>query len=158
MIKPGRRLNSPLRPRPSSPKTKPAQKPQTLLEGFCSDSARDERIVFNSKGIMLFVRLDDIEWVEATDHSVQVHIGHASHQLPGPLSAFAGKLPPYRFLQTSTSTLVNLRHIAALRRIAPERYEVRLRNGKCLPLQLAVSQDFAPARLATSASPGPVQN
>lgn len=88
----------------------------------------------NSNGLMLFLRLDDIEWVEAADDGVELHVGRQAHPVRGTLAAMAAKLPPNRFLRLSPWTLVNIKQIKELRANLQGEYEVRLRNGKRLVL------------------------
>jgi two-component system LytT family response regulator len=100
-----------------------------MLEGFCPEPRQEEQIAVNSNGIMVFVCLADIEWLEATDDGVALHVGKETHKLRDTLAAVATKLAPGRFLRISPSTLVNLAQIKELQPMFHGRCRVLLRNG-----------------------------
>lgn len=127
-------------------------KPDNLLEGFCPDPGAEERIAVNSNGLMLFPRLDDIEWLEATDDFVELHIGQQTHLVRSTLAAMAAKLPPNRFLRLSPWTLVNIKQIKELRPMSHGAYEVRLRNGKRLALMRGYSANLRQVGFSLSTS------
>ena len=122
-----------LRSAPPS-KWRAPQKPKTLLEGFCPEPRHEEQIAVNSNGLMLFLRLADIEWVQAAGSWVELHVGQKTHLLRATLSAVATKLPPDRFLSISPSMLVNIEQIKELRPMLDGECELLLRNGMRLIL------------------------
>ena len=87
----------------------------------------------NSNGLMLFLPLADIEWVEAVEHGVELHVGPETHRLGDTLAALEAKLPPDRFLRISPSALVNLAQIKQLQPRCRGECNVLLRNGMRLP-------------------------
>jgi two-component system LytT family response regulator len=113
------------------------EKPKELLDGFCPDSSQEEQIAVNPNGLMLSVRLADIEWMEAADDCVKLHVGRHTQRLRDTLAVLAAKLPPGHFLRISRSTLVNIEQIQGLQRMFFDEYEVVLRDGTRLPLTRA---------------------
>jgi DNA-binding LytR/AlgR family response regulator len=109
-------------------------KSEKVLEGFCREPHPEERIALNSKGLMLFPRLADIEWLETVGPSVVLHVGKETHVLAGTLAAVAAKLPARRFLRASPSVLVNGWQIRKLRSALHGQCELLLRSGTRLPL------------------------
>jgi len=105
------------------------QKPNALLEGFCPEPRQDEQIALNSNGLMLFLRLADIGWLEAAEDGVALHVGRHKHLLHETLAAVAAKLPPGRFLRIAPSTLVNVTQIRDLQPMLHGRCAVLLRDG-----------------------------
>ena len=79
---------------------------------------------------MLSVRFEDVEWLEAAENCVKLHIGKRTHRLRDPLDAVADKLPPGRFLRISPSILLNINKIAAVQPMLFDDLEVLLQNGK----------------------------
>jgi two-component system LytT family response regulator len=116
------------------PKQLAQQKLDGLLEGFCPEPCQEEQIAVNSNGLILFLQLADVEWVEAADDCVELHVGQQTHRLRGTLAAVAARLPPDRFLRASRSTLVNLEQIKELQPLLHGGYSVLLRNGTRLIL------------------------
>jgi two-component system, LytTR family, response regulator len=100
-----------------------------VLEGFCPEPSLEEQIAVNSNGLMLFLRLADIEWLEAAEHCVWLHIGKERHALRETLAAIVGKLPPGRFLRIGPRALVNVRQIKDLQPLRHGRCAVVLRSG-----------------------------
>jgi DNA-binding LytR/AlgR family response regulator len=111
--------------------------PQELLDGFCPEPTQEEQIAVNPNGLMLSVRLADIEWMEAADDCVKLHVGPHTQRLRDTLTVLAAKLPPGHFLRISRSTLVNIEQIQGLQRMFFDEYEVVLRDGTRLPLTRA---------------------
>jgi hypothetical protein len=105
------------------------QKPEELLEGFCPEPRQEEQIAVTSNGLMIFLRLADIEWVEAVGQGVALHVGQMTHLLRYTLPALAAKLPPDRFLRLNRSTLVNIAQIKELQPTFQGGYDVLLRDG-----------------------------
>ena len=91
----------------------------------------------NSNGLMLSVRLGDVEWLEAADNCVKLHVRRQTHRLRDTLAVVAAKLPPGRFLRISRSTLVNIEQIMGLQRMFFDECEVLLRDGTRLTLTRA---------------------
>jgi two-component system LytT family response regulator len=127
-----------------------------LLEGFCPEPSQEEQIAVNSNGLMLFLRLADIEWMETADNCVKLRVGKQTHRLRDTLAVVAAKLPPGRFLRISRSTLVNVEHIMGVQRMFFDEYEVLLRNGAQLPLTRAYCENLHQIGLSFSASVAPL--
>jgi hypothetical protein len=110
------------------------QKSEGLLEGFCPEPLQEEQIAVNSNGLMLFLRLADIEWLEAVDNGVALHVGKKTHLLRETLAAVAAKLPPGRFLRIGPSALVNRAQVIGLQPMFHGRCGMLLYNGTRLTL------------------------
>jgi two-component system LytT family response regulator len=123
-----------------------------LLEGFCPEPSQEEQIAVNSNGLMLFLRLADIEWIEAADSCVKLRVGKQTHRLHDTLAAVAAKLPPGRFLRISRSMLVNIEHVIGVQGMFFGEYEVLLRNGARLSLTCAYYENLRQIGLPLPAS------
>src|SRR5437867_6470610 len=86
-----------------------------------------ERLAVKTGGRILLLRLDDLNWVEAADNYVKLHVGQEAHLLRETLTALEAKLPPDRFLRISRSTIVNLEHVRELHPLFHGEYAVVLR-------------------------------
>ena len=114
----------------SVPFKRPAPpQPKELLDGFCTEPRQEQGIALNSNGLILFLRLADIEWLQAVDQGVELHVGQRTHLLRASLAAVTAKLPPDRFLLIDRSTLVNIAQIMGLKPASHGGYDVLLRNG-----------------------------
>jgi hypothetical protein len=127
-------------------------KSEKMLEGFCPEPLQEEQIVVNSDGRMLSLRLADIEWLEAVEDCVALHVGKRTYLLRETLAAVAAKLPSERFLRISPSTVVNCAQIRALRPLFRRRCGVLLRDGTMLTLMCAYCERLGQAGLGFATS------
>jgi two-component system, LytTR family, response regulator len=112
----------------------------------------------NSMGLMLSLRLADVDWMEAADNCVKLHVGKHTHRLRDTLAVVTSKLPAGRFLSLSRSTLVNIEQIVGLQRLFFDEYEVLLRDGTRLSITRAYWENLRQIGLSLPASPPPMIN
>jgi two-component system, LytTR family, response regulator len=105
-----------------------------LLGDLKADARFPERMAVKSGGRVIFLKIDDIDWVEAADNYVSLHIGAESHLHRETMSALEERLPPNKFLRISRSTIVNVDRIKELQPLFHGEYAVILRNGTRLTL------------------------
>jgi two-component system LytT family response regulator len=90
---------------------------------------RPERLVLKTSGRVSFVRVDEIDWVEAEGNYVRLHIGASSHLLRETMKGIEAKLDPDRFIRIHRSTIVNTDRIKELQPLFHGEYAVILRDG-----------------------------
>lgn len=93
-----------------------------------------ERLPIKSAGRVIFVRVEDIDWVEAAHNYIVLHVGKESHLLRETMNAFEGRLSPEKFVRISRSTIVNIDRIKELQPLFYGEYNVTLHNGTRLTL------------------------
>jgi two-component system LytT family response regulator len=93
-----------------------------------------DRIAVKTEGRVLFFRTDDIDWIEAADNYVSIHIGNEEHLHRETMASLETKLPPTRFLRISRSTIVNIERIKEMQPMFHGDYAVILKNGARLSL------------------------
>ncbi len=108
------------------------QKLNALLDELRPTQAAD-RLLVKSEGRMLFVRVADLDWVEAADNYVSLHVGRETHLLRETMTALEGRLPK-PFLRISRSTMVNTERIRELQPLFHGDYAVILHDGTKLTL------------------------
>ena len=91
------------------------------------------------------MRLDDVDWVEAADYYVRLHVGGASHLLRESMDEMEARLDPRRFVRVHRSAIVNVARVRELRTAAAGRHEVVLRDGTRLPLSRGRREQVARA-------------
>jgi two-component system, LytTR family, response regulator len=91
-------------------------------------SAAAERIVVRSKGEMLFISVEDIDWIEAAGYYACLHVGGETHILRRSLMELEHDLGSGRFIRIHRSILVNVERIRGLELQASGEYEVVLRS------------------------------
>ncbi len=90
---------------------------------------RPERVVVKSAGEVCFVKISDIDWIEAADYYACLHVGPRSHLLRRSLSELESELDPNRFCRVHRSGIVNLDRVRSLRLHEDGEYEVLLETG-----------------------------
>jgi two-component system LytT family response regulator len=93
-----------------------------------------ERLVVKSGGRIYFVRIEDIDWVEAAGNYVRLHVGKEEHLLRETLGALEQRLDGRRFVRIHRSTIVNLERIHELQPAFHGDYVIILHDGTELAL------------------------
>jgi two-component system LytT family response regulator len=83
---------------------------------------------------LLFVKTNQIEYVEAAGNYVVVHVGKDNHVVRDTLTALEAQLPPKQFLRVNRSTLVNLDQIKELQPLFKGEHALLLHNGRRLTM------------------------
>jgi len=106
--------------------TAPAGKPPT--------AERVERIMIRDGGRTVLVPICDIDWIEAADYYVQLHVGAKSYLHREPMRDLEARLDPRRFVRIHRSTIVAIDRVAELHASTHGDHCVRLRDGTELKL------------------------
>ena len=72
------------------------------------------RLMVKTAGRVIFIRADEIDWVEAYDNYVRLHVGGKAHLLRETMSDLESALDPEHFARIHRSTIVNLDRIKEL--------------------------------------------
>src|ERR1700681_2972797 len=95
---------------------------------------RMERLAIKNAGQISFVKISEIDWIEAADYYACLHVGTKTHLLRRSLSELEGELDPTVFCRIHRSTIVNLDRVEGLRLSVDGEYEVLLQNSTRLRL------------------------
>ena len=88
-----------------------AQEIAQLLERVSPTPARGGRIPIKRDGRVNFVRVEDVDWVQADGDVVRLHVGRESHAIRETLADVEAKLPTDRFLRIHRSLIVNVERV-----------------------------------------------
>jgi two-component system, LytTR family, response regulator len=88
-----------------------------------------DRLVVKSGGTTRFVRVADIDWIEAAGVYASLHIGGKEHLYRAALNELAARLDPVRFVRVHRSAIVNIESILHLEPISHGEFEVLLKDG-----------------------------
>lgn len=92
------------------------------------------RIVVRSTRSVTVVDVADVEWVEADDDYLRLHVGAKVHLVRGTLSALEAQLDPAEFVRIHRSTIIRISRVKELVPYFHGDYEVRLVDGTRLRL------------------------
>jgi two-component system LytT family response regulator len=95
---------------------------------------RVDRIVVKSRGEVLFVKVSDIDWIEAVGCYACLHVGGDTHVLRRTLLELLRELDEDKFMRIHRSIIVNLDRIHALELQSGGEYEVVLKSKARLRL------------------------
>lgn len=87
----------------------------SLLERTDRRPVLEDRLVVRSGASAYFLKIEEIDWVEAARNYVKLHVGERVHTLRETLSSMEERLDPGRFLRIHRSTIVNIDRIRRIR-------------------------------------------
>ena len=91
-----------------------------------------DRLPIKSSGQVLFLKIPEIDWIEAADYYACLHVGAKTHLLRRSLSELEHDLDPAAFCRIHRSTIVNLDRVRTLKLGEDGEYEVLLESGTSL--------------------------
>jgi two-component system, LytTR family, response regulator len=95
---------------------------------------RMERLAIKSAGHVSFVKLFEVDWIEAADYYACLHVGTRTHLLRRSMAELDQELDQAVFCRIHRSTIVNLDRVQGLKLSVDGEYEVVLDNGTRLRL------------------------
>lgn len=93
-----------------------------------------ERIMIKERGSIFFIKVDEIDWIEAAGDYVSIHTDSKSHLLRETMSGLIKKLHPRQFVRVHRSSIVKIDSIRELKPYFHGDYVIILKNGKELKL------------------------
>jgi two-component system LytT family response regulator len=106
----------------------------TLFENLAGARTAPDRIAIRNNGRVIFLKLSEIDWIEAADNYVCLHCGRDTHVLRETMSELEARLDPARFIRVHRSAIVNLDCIRELQPWFRGDYKVMLNDGTELTL------------------------
>jgi two-component system LytT family response regulator len=92
------------------------------------------RIVFKSRGRILFLPVSDIRWIGAEENYVRICTKTESHLLRQTMTDLEEKLDPEMFARVHRSAIVNLQYVKEVRTESRRDFSVLLVNGQKIPM------------------------
>ncbi|MDQ3997717.1 MAG: LytTR family transcriptional regulator [Gemmatimonadota bacterium] len=77
----------------------------------------------------MFLRAEDIDWVEASDKHVRLHVGGEAHVVRAKMKDMERRLDPATFVRIHKSVIVNVDRLRELEALTHGEYTVTLRDG-----------------------------
>ena len=102
---------------------------RALLEGVRGDRRYLQRLVVPSGHRSVFVRTEEIDWLEAERNYVRLHVGGRAYLLRENLGHLEPVLDPTTFCRIHRSTIVNIDRIQAVESLLGGEYLVVLHDG-----------------------------
>jgi len=123
----------------TSPAARPARAGSATSGGHSSQPGRSSpgsltRITVRGAGQVFFQRADEIDWIEAADYCVRLHVGGKTHVVRETLTRLEEQLDPGLFVRIHRSAIVNVSRVRSIRLDWRNHHEILLRDGTVLPL------------------------
>jgi two-component system LytT family response regulator len=98
------------------------------------------RLAVESGGSFIFLKVGEIDWIEAAGNYLSLHVGKQSYLLRGRISGLEKNLPPGQFFRVHRSTIVNLDRIKEFQPLFKGEGLIVLRDGSRLSASRSCSQ------------------
>lgn len=110
------------------------------------DGTREKltRIPIKGSGRITFVETDEIDWLEADDNYVRLHLGGKSHLIREKIGRIEAELDRSQFLRIHRSIIVNTNRIKELRPLPGSIFEVVLKDGRVVRSGRRYRANFSP--------------
>ncbi len=95
-----------------------------------AESQADGRLAFKSGGRVVFLDLDEIDWLSAAANYVTLRVGAESYVLREGIGHISERLDPNKFVRIHRSTIVNVKKIKQVEPVNSGEYIVVLKDGK----------------------------
>jgi two-component system LytT family response regulator len=119
-----------------------AGSPESRAEGPGAPQ-KPERLAVKADGRYVFLKFDEIVWVEAADNYVVIHTTNGERLMPrDTLTAIEGRLGPKHFTRVNRSALVRIDQVKELQPTLQGDYSILLRNGTRVPLSRSLRGHF----------------
>ena len=102
---------------------------EELLAELRARRRRGAKIVVRTGGKVVFLRTDEIQWVEAAGNYVRLHANGETHVLRESMKNMEAKLDPDLFVRIHRSAIVNVDRIRELQPWFHGEYVVILQDG-----------------------------
>lgn len=104
---------------------RPAEREAAAAE----ESAHPDRLAVKREGTVYFVKIADVDWVEAASNYVRLHTGRETHLLRESMTGIGARLDPRRFLRIHRTAIVNVDRIRELQPWFSGEYVLILQDG-----------------------------
>ena len=114
-----------------------------LLNDADRRRAGASRFLVRTAGRVLFLRSEDIDWVEAADYYVKLHVGGKVHMLRESMAALEARLDSSMFFRIHRSAIVNLERVRELQPYSKREHVLVLHDGTRLRLTRSRREQLA---------------
>lgn len=111
-----------------------AAKLRSLLQAVPAAQSRQGRLIIKEDDRLVFLRPDQLDWIESAGNYVCLHTGAQSHILRVTMSRLEEKLDPEIFRRVHRTAIVNINQVKEIRSTPTGEYRVFLQDGTQIPL------------------------
>jgi two-component system, LytTR family, response regulator len=101
----------------------------SLLDDLRREQNTPDRFIIKSGGRVVFLRMEEIDWMSTVGNYVRLQVGRDSHLMRETMTGMESKLDPVSFMRIHRSTIVNLDRVKEVQPWAKGEYVVIMRDG-----------------------------
>lgn len=101
----------------------------SVLEQMTKGARHLERLAVKSPRGTILLNVKDVEWIEAAENYVRLHVGSCDHLIQATMNGISNKLDPKTFVRIHRSIIVNVDHLQTVHPAFHGEYIVKLKNG-----------------------------
>ena len=101
----------------------------SLLGDLRREQEIPDRFIIKSGGRVVFLRVEEIDWMRTVGNYVRLQVGRDSHLMRETMNGMEAKLNPDRFMRIHRSTIVNIDRVKEVQPWAKGEYVVIMRDG-----------------------------
>jgi len=120
-----------------------------MLQSMSAPPKYIERLAIRSSGKTFFVMISDVDWIQAAENYVQLHLRSTRHLFHVPINTLQASLDPKLFMRIHRSKIVNTRQIKELESGEHGEFVLVLESG----VRLQSSRTYHDAIKAWAANP-----
>jgi two-component system LytT family response regulator len=105
----------------------------SMLRDMSTRPVPIERFRVKTRGRVLLVRAEEVDWIDGRGNYAQLHVGADVHRVRERLRELERKLDPGRFLRVHRSRIVNIDRVRELVQTPQRQSRVILHDGTALP-------------------------
>ncbi|MEO5823613.1 MAG: LytTR family DNA-binding domain-containing protein [Vicinamibacteraceae bacterium] len=105
----------------------------TMLEAIAHPARRLSRFAIRSAERTIFVPVEAVDWIEAAQNYVCLHVGQTGHLLHVSMNNIEAALDPAGFVRVHRSHIVNVTRIKQVWSLAGGQYVIELTSGGRVP-------------------------
>ena len=88
-----------------------------------------QRLVVRTGNRCVIIQAEDVDWIEACDNYVRLHVGTQQLMMRGSITAMSERLPPDQFMRIHRSTIVNIKRISRVEPHNQTEFGITLGSG-----------------------------
>lgn len=119
-----------------------AEQITAMLRSLKRPAASLDRLIVKTNGRIIFLRTEEIDWMEAAGNYVKLHTGTETHLLRETMNNLEEQLDPRHFIRIHRSTIINIDKIKELQPYFNGEYTVTLMNNTTLILSRGYRDNF----------------
>jgi two-component system LytT family response regulator len=111
-----------------------AERLDQVVDEIQQERGFQSRVMIKKANSIIFVPVEEIDWIEADGNYVQLHVGDKKHITRCTMRRMENRLDPEHYFRIHRSTIVNLNKVSSIEPWFHGDYKVVLHNGKELTL------------------------